>query len=174
MTLKFGMQCHGLEYYQVCSNDDPGLTLTYFTARSNLVLYVFVWEEVKQCQLWFETSNRWPKWQEASVDIKTLSPGGCPLSRVYIHVLNHGKNCIKSDFKGIFFKLAVGKVIGPFCWHQNFVPWGLSILNNEKNVKIRLHQQQMNEVRRRFCWHHNFVPCGLSALLWSYIHVLNH
>ena len=29
------------------------------------------------CHLWFETSNRWPKWQEVSVDIKTLSPGGC-------------------------------------------------------------------------------------------------
>ena len=28
------------------------------------------------CPLWFETSNRWPKWQ-VSVDIKTLSPGGC-------------------------------------------------------------------------------------------------
>ena len=28
-------------YIQVCSNDDPGLTLTYFTARSNLVPYVF-------------------------------------------------------------------------------------------------------------------------------------
>ena len=29
------------------------------------------------CHLWFETSNRWPKWQEVSVDIKTLSPVGC-------------------------------------------------------------------------------------------------
>ena len=36
-----------LEYYQVCSNDDPGLTLTYFTARSNLAPYAFVWEKVK-------------------------------------------------------------------------------------------------------------------------------
>ena len=27
----------------VCSNDDPGLTLTYFTARSNLVPYAFIW-----------------------------------------------------------------------------------------------------------------------------------
>ena len=34
-----------LEYYQVCSNDDPGLT--YFTARSNLVPYAFVWEKGK-------------------------------------------------------------------------------------------------------------------------------
>ena len=40
MTLKLGMQ----DYYQVCSNDYPELTLTltYFTARSNLVLYAFV------------------------------------------------------------------------------------------------------------------------------------
>ena len=29
------------------SNDAPGLTLTYFTARSNLVPYAFVWEKVK-------------------------------------------------------------------------------------------------------------------------------
>ena len=40
MTLKLGMQHRALEYYQVCSNDAPGLTLTYFTARSNLVPYV--------------------------------------------------------------------------------------------------------------------------------------
>ena len=38
MTLKLGMQHRVLEYYQICSNDDPGLT--YFTARSNLVPYV--------------------------------------------------------------------------------------------------------------------------------------
>ena len=36
-----------LEYYQVCSNDDPGLTLIYFTARSNLVPYAFVLEKGK-------------------------------------------------------------------------------------------------------------------------------
>ena len=29
MTLKVGMKHRLLEYYQVCSNDDPGLTLTY-------------------------------------------------------------------------------------------------------------------------------------------------
>ena len=37
MALKLGMQHWVLEPYQVCSNDDPGLNLTYFTARSNLV-----------------------------------------------------------------------------------------------------------------------------------------
>ena len=38
-----------LKYYQICSNDDPGLTVTYFTARSNLVPYAFVWEKGKPC-----------------------------------------------------------------------------------------------------------------------------
>ena len=45
MTLNLGMHHRVLEYYQVRSNDDPGLTLTYFTARSNLVPYAFVWEK---------------------------------------------------------------------------------------------------------------------------------
>ena len=47
MTLKLDMQHWVLEYYQDCSNDDPGLTLTYLTARSNLVPYAFVWEKLK-------------------------------------------------------------------------------------------------------------------------------
>ena len=47
MTLKLGMQHQVREYYQVYSNDDPGLTLTYLTARSNLAPYAFVWEKGK-------------------------------------------------------------------------------------------------------------------------------
>ena len=43
LTLKLGMQHRVLKYYQVCLNDDPWLTLTYFTTRSNLVPYAFVW-----------------------------------------------------------------------------------------------------------------------------------
>ena len=34
-------------YFQVYSNDEPELTLTYFTARSNLIPYAFVWEKGK-------------------------------------------------------------------------------------------------------------------------------
>ena len=76
--------------------------------------------------MWFETGNRWLKWQEVSVDLKTLSPGGCmPLPRGYIHVLNHEKKCIKSRF--LWNLQQMGKVIRPFCWHQNLVPWGLSV-----------------------------------------------
>ena len=36
-----------IKCYQICSNDDTGLTLTYFTTRSNLVPCAFVWEKVK-------------------------------------------------------------------------------------------------------------------------------
>ena len=46
-TFKLNMQHWVLEYYRICSNDTPGLTLTYLTARSNLVLYAFVWKKVK-------------------------------------------------------------------------------------------------------------------------------
>ena len=65
-------------------SDDPGLTMTYFTAMSNLVPFAFVWEKGKTvgffrnyCRLWFETSKRRLKWHKVSVDIKTLSPWGC-------------------------------------------------------------------------------------------------
>ena len=47
MTLKVGMQLRVLEYFQICSNDDPELTLTYFMARLNLIPYAFVWEKGK-------------------------------------------------------------------------------------------------------------------------------
>ena len=47
MALKVGIQHRIFKYYQVYSNDDPWFTLTYFTVRSNLVPYAFVWEKGK-------------------------------------------------------------------------------------------------------------------------------
>ena len=47
MTLKLSMQHRVLKYYQVYSNDAVGLTLTYYTARTNFIPYAFVWEKVK-------------------------------------------------------------------------------------------------------------------------------
>ena len=39
--------------------------------------------------------------------IKILSPGGClTLTCSYIHLLNHEKMCIKSEFEEMFLKLA--------------------------------------------------------------------
>ena len=43
MILKLGMKHHGEELYKDCINHDPGLTLTYFTARSTWVAHAFEW-----------------------------------------------------------------------------------------------------------------------------------
>ena len=47
MVLKLGIQYGGLKFYKVYKNNNPGLTLAYFTARSNLVTWAFQWEKVK-------------------------------------------------------------------------------------------------------------------------------
>ena len=47
LNLNLCMQHWLLEYYQDCSNDEPWLTLTYFTTRSNWIQYAFVWEKGK-------------------------------------------------------------------------------------------------------------------------------
>ena len=44
MTLGLGMQHWGCGAYQVCSNDDPKLTLTYLTSRSKLLPDAFKWD----------------------------------------------------------------------------------------------------------------------------------
>ena len=114
MTLKLGMQHWVLEYYQVCSNDNPGLTLTSFMARSNLVPYAFVWEKGKTMDF-SETIVVYDlKLATDDLDDKKflftskLCPLGavCSLPQGYIHILNQEKKCIKSDFKKISLKLA--------------------------------------------------------------------
>ena len=114
MTLNLGMQHWILKYYQIPSNDDPGLTLTYFTARSNMVPYAFVWgksktmdvsETIVVCDLKLAPDDQ----SDKKFPLTTkLCPLGAvyPLPRGYIHVLNYEKNCIKSDFKEISLKLA--------------------------------------------------------------------
>ena len=99
MTLKLGMQHQVLEYYQVCSNDDPGLTWTYFTARSNLVPYAFIREKGKIMD--FSETIVVYDLKLATDDpsdmtfllTSKLCPLGtvCPKPRDYIHVLNHEK-----------------------------------------------------------------------------------
>ena len=117
MTFILGMQHQVLKYYQGCSNDDPWLTLTYFTARSNLVPYAFVWEKGKTMDfsetivvydLKLATDDRSDK---NFMFTSKLCPLGavCPLPWGCIDVLNHEKYCIKSDFKEMFFNLATNE-----------------------------------------------------------------
>ena len=51
MILKLSMLHLGLKLYKVYINDDPGLTLTYFTARSNWVTYTFELGKLLQSHL---------------------------------------------------------------------------------------------------------------------------
>ena len=85
------------------------------------------WIFQKLLSSWFGTSNRWPKYLLTSqlLPLKVV----CPLPWGYIHALNHEKKCIKSNFisnRFLWNLQQMVKVMRPFCWHQNFVPWGLS------------------------------------------------
>ena len=90
----------GIKLYKVYINDDPGLTLTYFTSRSNLVPYAFVWEKGKTMD--FSETIVVYDLKLATDDLSDkkflltskLCPLGavCPLPRGYMHVLNHEKN----------------------------------------------------------------------------------
>ena len=65
----------------VCSHEDPGLTVTYFMARSSLAPYAFVWEKMKKWifriyhKLCYETCISGPQGQTVSIGIKILPPG---------------------------------------------------------------------------------------------------
>ena len=100
ITLKLCMQHRVLKYYQAYSNDDTGLTVTCFTARSNLVPYAFVWEKGKTMgfsetivvsDLKLATGDRSDKKILLTSKLYLLWTV-CPLPRGYIHVLNHEKN----------------------------------------------------------------------------------
>ena len=108
MTLKLGMQHRVLEYHQICSNDDAGLTLTYFTARSNLVKgkTMDFSETIVVYDLKLAADDQSDK---KFLLTSKLCPLGavCPLPQGYMHVLNHEKKkCIKSNLKEISLKLA--------------------------------------------------------------------
>ena len=47
ISTKLDIKHQGLQAIIVCSNDEPRVTLTYFTARSNLVTLAFLLEKVK-------------------------------------------------------------------------------------------------------------------------------
>ena len=74
MTLKLGMQHRVLKYYQICSNDDPGMNLTYFMARSNLVPYAFVWEKGKTMDF------------SETVVVFAIKDGRCSQLKVYMNL----------------------------------------------------------------------------------------
>ena len=90
MILKLCMQHRGLELFKVYINGDPGLTLTYFTARSNLGASAFEWKKTVTAV----TNQLLIKWDKLAANDqinrkitflkKRIDPGVvCPLSRIY-------------------------------------------------------------------------------------------
>ena len=126
----------------------------------------------------FETCNKWVKWSGLSVDIKILSPGGClPLPRGYIHVLNHEKNYIKSDFKDIFSKLATNEWIDNkiFLLTSTLCPLGLSASAPGLFTCIKSCKLVANDHSdKRFLLTSKCFPWGCLPLTCGYIHLLNH
>ena len=51
IILELGMHHKSLNLEKVYINDDPGLTLTYFAARSYLVAFAFEWENLLESHL---------------------------------------------------------------------------------------------------------------------------
>ena len=49
MILKLDMKHQGVQLFKICINPDPGMTLTYFTARSTLISNAFEWEKLVKC-----------------------------------------------------------------------------------------------------------------------------
>ena len=71
------------------------------------------WKKLYKIRLqrdFFETCNKWPKWQDVPDDIKISSLRSCPPcpGAIYMYKIMK-KKCITSDFKEIFFKLVANE-----------------------------------------------------------------
>ena len=51
ISTKLGMLHWGLKPIKKFSNDNPGLTMTFFTTRSNFETWAFIWENVTMMYL---------------------------------------------------------------------------------------------------------------------------
>ena len=118
----------------------------------------------------FETCNKWPKWQDVPVNIKILFPRGCqPLPRGYIR---YEKNVYKIRLQIDVFE-ACSKWLK---WQEVSVhikilsPGGcpplscgyIHLLNLEKK-SMKSEVEQMTKVMRPSCWYQNTCPNGLCA-----------
>ena len=130
----------------------------YICIKTWKILY-----KIRLQRYFFETCNKWAKWQGFSVDIRILSTKSClPPPQGYIHV----EKCLKNGYE----------VIRALCWHKKFVPKGFSALaprlytcikwlkmcikSDFKEIILKLATYGQRE--RNFCCYQNFVPNGLS------------
>ena len=64
MILKLGMKHQAMELCKVCINHDPGMTFTYFTARSTWVAHAFEWEKNRKMSFNGRNLLGMSKWTE--------------------------------------------------------------------------------------------------------------
>ena len=168
MILELGIQHRVLKYYQICSNDNTGLTLTKQWIFQKLFVYdLKLAIDDRSDKKFLLTSKLCP--------LGAVRP--LPQGYIYIYIKSWKKLYIIRLQRDFFDTCNKCEVIRPFCWHQNFVPWGLSALalglytcikswkdymkSDFKEIFWNL--QQMTKSTRCSCWHKNFIPKGLSA-----------
>ena len=64
MILKLGMKHQAMELYKVYKNHDPGMNLTFFTARSTKAVHAFEREKIGKCHLMAKNLLGMSKWSE--------------------------------------------------------------------------------------------------------------
>ena len=64
MILKLDRKHQAMELYKVYINHDPGMTLTFFTARSTKAAHAFEWEKIGKCHLMAKNLLGMSKWTE--------------------------------------------------------------------------------------------------------------
>ena len=149
------------------------------------------WRKLYKIRLqrhFFETCNKWMKWQYISVDIKILSPGGClplpwglsaPALGLYTCIKSWKKNVSNQTWKRLFWNLQqMTEETRCSCWHQNFIPKGLSapalglytcikswkkncIKSDSKEIFLKFVANDGSD--KRFLLTSKFCPLGLST-----------
>ena len=76
MILKLGMKHQGMEVYKICLNDNPGMTLTYFTASLTLVAHA--WVKLLKCHLKGKSCSKSANGLNFYDLKKSLTPGFIP------------------------------------------------------------------------------------------------
>ena len=129
MTLWLGMKHWRLGPIIICSNDDHRLTLTCFTARSNLVSYAFIWGKTVRKSFNGRNLQQMTRVTKGLCSYKNSDPKGfsAPAPGLYT-CIKTWKIMYKNQTSKVFFwnLQQMGKVTRLFCWHQDFVHKGLS------------------------------------------------
>ena len=127
MTLKVGMQHRVLEYYQVCSNDDPELILTYFMTHLSKIV-----DKTLQISLFLSIDTASTPLKSKRVGVGVLvasclypisSTNGWILTKLAQTHYREGKEVIRLDDFDLIFKVT------PALWNFQILTNNCTLLN---------------------------------------------